>query len=86
MNSSFACVNISALTYKNENIINLSSTNTSFQKSTSYLILDMSTVNSGILCQSKTNTNLLRGIPYTGGSSYNPTTQTGDILLVYQKY
>ena len=60
------------------------STNSSFQNiSTSYLILNTTTVNSGILCQSTTSTNLLRTIPYTGGSSYNPTTQNGDILLVY---
>ena len=67
-----------------EVIINLSSTNTSFQNiSTSYLILIPTTQNSGILCQSTTSTNLLRIIPYTGTLSYNSTFQSGDILLVY---
>ena len=66
-----------------EIFFNLSSTNTSFQKkSTSYLILDTSTQNSGLLCQSKTSPNLLKIVPYTGPGSYNPTTQTSGILLV----
>jgi hypothetical protein len=35
-----------------------------------------------MIIQSQTSTNLLRVIPYTGGGSYNPTTQNGDMLLV----
>ena len=46
------------------------------------MILDTSTLNSGLICQSKTSTNLLHIIPYTGGGSYNPTTQNGDMLFV----
>ena len=53
-NCSFAFCNVSTLTCKNGNIINLSSTNTSFQNiSVSYLILDTSTQNTGLLCQFK---------------------------------
>ena len=72
------------LTTKNGNIINVCSTNSSFQNiSVSYLILDNSTENSGLICQSKTSTNMLRVIPYNGGTgNYNPAVQTGDFLFV----
>ena len=84
LNCSFTFVNISTLTTKNGNIINISSTNSSFQNiSVSYLILYNSTVNSGLICQSKTSTNMLRVIPYNGGTgNYNPAVQTGDFLFV----
>ena len=52
LNSSFACSNISTSTFKYGNIINLTSTNTSFQNiSACYLILDAATLNPGIYCQ-----------------------------------
>ena len=61
VNCSFAFVNISTSTRRNENIINVCATNSSFQNiSVSYLILDNSTVNSGLLCQSSTSTNMLK--------------------------
>ena len=71
--------------YVNQNgreiLFYISSSKTSFQNiSTSYLLLDTSTVNSGLICQSKTSTNMLKIIPYTGAGSYNSTTQTGDML------
>ena len=83
-NCSFAFVNISTLTTKNGNVINVCSTNSSFQNiSTSYLILDNSAVNSGMIIQSQTSTNMLRVIPNSGGAgNYNPAVQTGDFLLV----
>ena len=56
----------------------------SFQNiSTNYLILNITTLNTGILCQSTMSTNFLRIIPYTGVSSFNPATQSDNILLVY---
>ena len=59
----------------NGNIINLSSTNTSFQNIIiSYLILDAPTQNSRILCQSKTSTNLLLLVPYIDINKNNPMT------------
>ena len=42
-----------------EILLNLSLTNTSFQNINAfYIIADTSTMNNGILCQSKTSTNL----------------------------
>ena len=71
-------------TTKYGNTITVCSTNTSFQNiSTPYLIVDTSTVNSGLLCQSKTSANLLKRIPHTGGAgNNNPATQTGDMLYM----
>ena len=72
-------------TTKYGNIINIRSTNTSFTNiSTSYLFSKTRTQNSGITCQSTTSTNLLCLIPYTGVNSFNPATQNGDTLLVYE--
>ena len=34
-----------------------------------------------MICQSKTSTNMLKIVPYTGASSYNPTVQNGDMSL-----
>ena len=67
------------------NIINISSTNTSFTNvSVSHLFLNTNSQYSGILCQSVIITNVFHFFLHTGVSSYNPSTLNGDMFLVYE--
>ena len=63
-------------------ILTLNNALTCTNISTTSLFLNTTTLNSGIIFQSTTSANMLCIVSYTGGGSYNPTTQNGDTLFV----